>query len=100
MSGHLGKELVFKQYGNKTVVTKYPNMSNRVLSKKQLRINEIMTEANYEAKSILSNEELRNAAQVRLNTTRKRLYNALIKEYFKKAMDGKKTEQPNGPSGG
>ena len=89
MSGHLGKQLVFKQYGNKTVVTKYPNMSRRVLSKKQLRINEIMAEANYEAKRILLNEELRNAAQVRLNTTRKRLYNALVKEYFKKALADK-----------
>jgi hypothetical protein len=92
MSGHLGKELVFKQYGSKTVVTKYPNMSNRVLSEKQLRINEIMAEANYDAKRILANEELRNAAQVRLNTTRKKLYTALIKEYFKNNLaDTKKT---------
>jgi hypothetical protein len=86
MSGQLGKELVFKQYGNKTVVTKYPNMSRRVLSEKQLRINEIMADANYHAKGILANEELRNAAQVRLNTTRKKLYTALIKEYFKNTL--------------
>ncbi len=92
MSGQLGKELVFKQYGSKTVVTKYPNMSNRVLSEKQLRINEIMADANYHAKGILANEELRNAAQVRLNTTRKKLYTALIKEYFKNNLgDTKKT---------
>ncbi len=86
MSGHLGKELVFKQYGSKTVVTKYPDMSKRVLSEKQLRINEIMSEANHYAKGILANEELRNAAQVRLNTTRKKLYTALIKEYFKNTL--------------
>lgn len=86
MSGHLGKLLVFKQYGDKTVVTKYPNMGNRVLSPKQLRINEIMAEANYNAKTILASEELRNAAQVRLNTTRKKLYNALVKEYFKNTL--------------
>src|SRR5664279_3504573 len=98
MSGHLGKEIVFKQYGNKTVVTKYPDMSKRVLSEKQIRINEIMAEANYEAKSILGNEGLRNAAQVRLNTTRKRLYNALVKEYFKTAMAQIKAEQVIGPS--
>jgi hypothetical protein len=24
LSGHIGKELVFKRYGNKTVVAKYP----------------------------------------------------------------------------
>ncbi len=86
MSGHLGKELVFKQYGSKTVVTKYPDMSKRVLSEKQLRINEIMSEANYYAKGILANEELRNSAQVRLNTIRKKLYTALIKEYFKNTL--------------
>jgi hypothetical protein len=91
MSGQLGKELVFKQYGDKTVVTKYPNMSRRVLSEKQLRINEIMADANYHAKGILANEDLRNAAQIRLNTTRKKLYTALIKEYFKDTLAAEKS---------
>ena len=86
ISGHLGKQLVFKQYGDKTVVTKYPNMSNRILSNKQIRINEMMAEANYSAKTILGNEALKNAAQLRLNTTRKKLYHALVKEYFKNTM--------------
>ena len=76
---------MFKQYGDKTVVSKYPDMSKRKLSPKQLWVNEIMTEANYEAKSILGNEELRTAAQVRLNVTRNKLYTSLIKEYFKNA---------------
>lgn len=86
LSGHIGKQIVFKQYGDKTVVSKYPDMSNRKLSPKQLRINEIMEEANDQAKGILANEELRNAAQVRLNVTRNKLYRALIKEYFKTAL--------------
>ena len=47
LSGQIGKEVVFKQYGNKTVVSKYPNMSRRVLSPAQLRVNETMAEANY-----------------------------------------------------
>lgn len=83
LSGHLGKQLVFKQYGEKTVVTKYPDMSKRKLSPKQLRVNAIMEEANSEAKRIIADEEMRNAAQVRLNVTRNKLYTALIKEYFK-----------------
>ncbi|MDP4131835.1 MAG: hypothetical protein Q8918_15380 [Bacteroidota bacterium] len=83
LSGQLGKELVFRQYGNKTVVSKYPDMSKRVLSPGQLRANQIMEEANYEAKRILGDEAQRNAAQVRLNVTRNKLYTALIKEYFK-----------------
>jgi hypothetical protein len=82
VSGHLGKELVFKNYGDKTVVTKYPDMSKRKLSAKQKQVNETMIEANYKARKILANTKLRNAAQVRLNVTRNKLYTALIKEYF------------------
>ena len=82
LSGHLGKEIVFKQYGDKTVVSKYPDMSKRKLSPKQVQINEIMKEATYNAKTILADEDLRNEAQIRLNVTRNRLYPALIKEYF------------------
>jgi hypothetical protein len=96
LSGHLGKEIVFKQYGDKTVVTKYPNMSKRILSPKQLKINEIMREANYQAKGILASEALRNEAQVRLNTTRNRLYTALIKEYFKNVLAETKTASDAG----
>lgn len=87
LSGHIGKQLVIKQYANQTVVSKYPDMSNRKLSSKQLRVNETMEEANYAAKTIMANDELRDAAQVRLDVTRNRLYNALIKEYFKNAKD-------------
>jgi hypothetical protein len=104
LSGHLGKEIVFKQYGDKTVVTKYPNMSNRVLSPAQLRINAMMREANYKAKGILANEALRNEAQVRLNTTRNKLYTALIREYFGDVLKEKMTgsvneENKKGPDG-
>lgn len=87
LSGHVGKLLVFKQYGDKTVVGKYPNMHNRKLSGKQLEVQDKMKEANYEAKRVLADEALRNAAQVRLNVTRNKLYTALIKEYFSTAAN-------------
>ena len=83
LSGHLGKQLVVKQYGDQTVVSKYPDMSRRKLTAKQKHINETLAEANYEARRILADEALRNMAQVRLNVTRNKLYTALIKEYFK-----------------
>ena len=95
VSGHIGKQIVFKQYGDKTVVSKYPDMSKRKLSPKQMRVNEIMQEANYEAKSILANEELRTAAQVRLNVTRNKLYTSLIKEYFKNAQSATESTAGN-----
>ena len=85
LSGHIGKQIVFKQYGDKTVVSKYPDMSKRVLSPKQLRVNETMAGANYKAKHIMANEELRKEALLRLNVTRNKLYTALVKEYFANA---------------
>ena len=89
LSGHLGKEIVFKQYGDKTVVSKYPNMTRRKLSPKQLEVNETMENANYAAKTILADKELKDAAQVRLNVTTNKLYTALIKEYFKNVREAK-----------
>jgi hypothetical protein len=84
LSGHLNKEIVFKQYGDKVVVSAYPDMSKRTLSPKQLENQEIMYMANSIAQGIMANEELSQAAQVRLNVTRNKLYTALIKEYFSK----------------
>lgn len=83
LSGHLGKQVVFKQYGDLTVVSAYPDMSRRKLSPKQLRVNTIMEEANYKAKSVMADEELRHQAQIRLNVTSNKLYTALIREYFR-----------------
>jgi hypothetical protein len=82
LSGHIAKQLVVKRYGDKTVVTKYPDMSRRKLSAAQKQVNRAMAEANYAAKEIMGDEKLRNAAQLRLNVSSNRLYRALIKEYF------------------
>jgi valyl-tRNA synthetase len=83
LTGQMNKEIVFKQYGGKTVLSKYPDMSKRVLSPKQKQILERMQDANYAVRGIMANDELASAAQVRLNVTRNKLYTALIKEYFK-----------------
>ena len=91
LSGHIGKQVVFKQYGDKTVMSKYPDMSSRKLSPKQMQVNETMEKANREAKKILANAQLCHAAQVRLDVTRNRLYTALIKDYFKTAREAQET---------
>lgn len=88
LSGHLNKEIVLKQYGDKTVMSMYPDMSKRVLSPKQEQNLVKMQEANYAVREIMANEELANAAQIRLNVTRNKLYTALIKEYFKSHKEG------------
>jgi hypothetical protein len=54
-----------------------------------------MEEANYAAKNIMANEELRIAAQVRLNVTSNKLYTSLIREYFKNAKAEEQVEQMN-----
>jgi hypothetical protein len=87
LSGHIGRQLVFKQYGDKTVVSKFPNMEKRKLTDKQLLNQVIMKKANYNAKRILANDELRREAQVRLNVTRNKLYHALVREYFVAAKE-------------
>jgi len=87
ISGHIGKQLVFKRYGDKTVVSKYPDMSKRKLSSKQKEVNATMADANYWAREIMGTEKLRNAALLRLNVTRNKLYTSLIREYFKNAKE-------------
>ena len=85
MSGHLGKQVVFKHYGDKTVVSKYPDMSRRKLTDKQKKVNETMAEANYTARTTMADPALKAAAQVRLNVKSNKLYTALISEYFRNA---------------
>ena len=83
LSGQMNQEIVFKQYGDKTVISKYPDMSKVVFTPKQLQVQEKMYEAHFRAKGIMGDEELASAAQVCLNVTRNKLYTSLIKEYFK-----------------
>lgn len=80
--GTLGKQVVFRQHNGKTILSAYPDMSNRVLSPKQIQVNEAMTDANNYALTVIRNEELRHAAQIKLDLPSKKLYTALVKEYF------------------
>ena len=81
-SGNINKQLVFKTYGEKTVISKYPDMSRVKRSPEQKRFNDLMDAANRAVHKILYNDKLKMEAQVRLNVTSNKLYNALIKEYF------------------
>lgn len=88
LSGKLGNQLVIKNYSGKVVVCKYPDMSKRKLTPKQIANNELMKEAHYFAKRTMTEETLRMEAQVRLNVTSNKLYTSLIREYFQKAKEG------------
>src|SRR5689334_19312078 len=90
-SGHVARQFVFKQYNGRTFITKYPDMTKRVLSEKQLKNNKRMKYANFYAREIMADEEQCKNAQVRLNVTRNRLYTSLIREYF----DNEKAQAEN-----
>ncbi|HET7001900.1 MAG TPA: hypothetical protein VFI33_11345 [Puia sp.] len=82
-SGSVGKQLVFKRYYDKTVVSKMPDMSKRVLSKKQMESNERMWMATKLAKAWYKIEEERIKARIRLKLpAHKSLFHALVKEYL------------------
>lgn len=82
LSGHIGKQLIFKHYGDKTVVSKYPDMGRRKFTARQLHNQSAMEEANAYAQTVLADKDQRQAAQVRLDVTANKLYTALIKEYY------------------
>jgi hypothetical protein len=82
-SGTIGKELVFKKYYDKTVISKVPDMSKRVLTEKQIESNERLRMANLYAKFIYKTEEGKLAARIRLKLpAHKSLFHALVKEYL------------------
>ena len=86
LSGSLGKQVVFRRVGNKTFVSAYPDFSSRKLSAKQKRTNQLMREANQQAKAIIADPKRRNAAQVRLNVPGNKLYFSLVGEYLRNAQ--------------
>ncbi len=84
-SGSVGGMLVYKKYYDKTVISKMPDMSKRVLTAKQLEANERMRLANDYAKFEYATEERQVLARIRLKTpAHKSLYHALVREYLLK----------------
>ncbi len=83
VSGTVRKQIVFRQRNGRTIISSYPDFSDRVLSPKQLEVNRVMAAANEYARDILYDEKKRQDAQIRLDLPRKRLYTTLVREYFK-----------------
>jgi hypothetical protein len=85
VSGTVGDLIVYKKYYDKTVISKKPDMSRRVLSEKQKESNERMRLANLYAKYQYSTEEGKDKARSRLKLpAHKSLYHALVKEHLDK----------------
>jgi len=92
-SGKIAGDIVYKTYYDKTVISKVPDMSNRVLSKKQMECNRRMLSANAYAQHFYKSEEEKIKARIRLKLpAHKSLYHALIKEWLDHCKTGTQLE--------
>ena len=82
LSGKLGN-VIFKNYGNKTVISKYPDMSKVVKTEKQLENQYQFRAAQAYAKSILSDPE-KKLAFLKTVTKGRTAYHTAISEYLKR----------------
>jgi hypothetical protein len=83
LSGALGKEIVFKQYKDKTVISKYPDMSKVKASEGQKAQRALLTEATEYASRINRDVRLRVAYQKKIKKDES-VYRYAIKEFFEK----------------
>lgn len=83
LSGHIGKKVVVKQYGNKTIVTAYPDMSKVKPSKKQKQKRNLFKEAVAYAQNIIRDPALKKKYAKKVAPGQS-VYHYAIQEYVKK----------------
>lgn len=83
LNGQLGRQVVFKQYGDKTVVSAYPDMSRVKPSKKQKANRNVFKEAVAYAKNITGTPELKKKYLKKVKAGES-VYHYVLKEYLKK----------------
>ena len=81
LQGTIGKEIVFKRYADKTVVSKYPDMSKVKTSKRQRAQRDLLKEANAYASTILRDPELRKRFEKKLKAGES-VFHKAKKEFF------------------
>ena len=81
IQGGIGKQLVFKKYGDKTVVTSYPDMSKVKPSKGQKEGRKLFAEAVAYAKAINRNVE-QKALYLQKVKKGQSVYHYALKEYL------------------
>ncbi|XVJ67151.1 MAG: hypothetical protein HEQ40_13655 [Lacibacter sp.] len=82
LKGQVGKQLVFKQYGNKTVVTRYPDMSLVKPSAAQKEKRKGFAAAVAYARGITNDPVLKALYQQKVKKGQ-RVYHYAIQEFFK-----------------
>jgi hypothetical protein len=81
LKGSIGKQLVLKKYGSKLVVSKYPDRSKVVLSKKQKTDNKKFTNAVAFARQIINDPIEKSKWQKKIPKD-KSVYQQAIKWYM------------------
>ncbi len=83
LSGAIGKQLVFKQYRGKTVVSQYPDMSNVKPSELQKEKRSLFAEAVKYARRI-NNDPEQKALYLKKAKKGQSAYHCALKEYLDK----------------
>jgi Fic family protein len=86
-SGQVAKEIVFKNYKDDTLMTKYPDRSNVRLSLLQRESNGIFKKAVAHAKAVMADPErtatIKKELKSRKKTARQSVYHACIQQYMR-----------------
>jgi hypothetical protein len=82
LRGQLGKQLVFKRYGKKTVVTRYPDMSKVKPSKQQQQQRSRFAEAVAYARKITHDPVLKATYAEKVNKGQT-VYHYALQEYLR-----------------
>jgi len=83
ISGAIGKQLVYKQYKDGQVVTKFPDMSRITASTHQRRCRNLFKEAVAYAKAI-NNDPDKKKAYLKNTGENKTVFNTAISEYMRR----------------
>jgi hypothetical protein len=83
VQGQIGKEIVVKKYGNKTVLSKYPDMTNIKPTKLQKKQRNNFADAVAYAQSI-NNDPVKKAEYKSKAKRGQSVYQYALKEYLKK----------------
>src|ERR1035437_4102866 len=90
--GHVGKIFIVKHYGNRKVMTKFPDMSKVIASKGQRECRDLFKDAVAFAKVAIATPATKLLWKKRLKVPLHRVFNAIIKLYMKTAKQGIRVE--------
>lgn len=89
LRGAVGKQLVFKQYGKKTVVSKYPDMTKITPSERQKEKRTLFAEAVAYAK-LINRNPVQKATYLAKVKKGQSVYQYALKEYLQKKAGERK----------